>query len=313
MGSPRVKTIACASPSGLHRMAYYDWGDPDNPDVVLCVHGLTRTGRDFDVLAQQLSTQFRVICPDVVGRGLSDWLSQPLNYSVPQYAADMVSLIAQLHPKSLRWVGTSMGGLIGLTYAALVAQSKDPSRALPPARHTATIDNGVVAIDRLVLNDVGPRIESPSLARIGQYLSEPTCFSSFEESVQYMKETAASFGPHSPAQWEMLTRHYFVPVNGSWVKHYDPAIAMAFAGMTQDLMSQGEMMLWHAYHCVQAPTLIMHGQESDLLLAETVQTMLANNPLARAHTVKGVGHAPSLIVQDQVDAVCEFLTGDLDG
>lgn len=110
MSAPRVKSIACASPGGLHRMAYYDWGDPDNPDIVLCVHGLTRTGRDFDVLAERLSKRFRVICPDVVGRGLSDWLSQPLSYTVPQYAADMVSLIARLQPKSLRWVGTSMGG-----------------------------------------------------------------------------------------------------------------------------------------------------------------------------------------------------------
>lgn len=310
MSAPRVKTIACASPGGLHRMAYYDWGDPDNGDIVLCVHGLTRTGRDFDVLAEHLSKRFRVICPDVVGRGLSDWLTQPLSYAVPQYAADMVALIARLQPKSLRWVGTSMGGLIGLSYAALVAQAKDPNRAVPPARQTATIDEAVVAIDRLVLNDVGPRIEAPSLARIGQYLAEPKSFATFEQAVQYMKETAASFGPHSDLQWEMLTRHYFVPVGGSWVKHYDPAISVAYSGMTQDLVSQGEMLLWHAYGCVQAPTLIVHGQDSDLLSTQTVQAMLAANPQARAHTVKGVGHAPTLIAQDQIDVVSEFLTGD---
>ncbi len=310
MSAPRVKTIACASPGGLHRMAYYDWGDPDNRDIVLCVHGLTRTGRDFDVLAEHLSKQFRVICPDVVGRGLSDWLTQPLSYAVPQYAADMVALIARLQPKSLRWIGTSMGGLIGLSYAALVAQAKDPRRALPPARRTATIDEAVVAIDRLVLNDVGPRIEAISLSRIGQYLAEPKSFATFEQAVQYMKETAASFGPHSDSQWEMLTRHYFVPVGGSWVKHYDPAISVAYSGMTQDLVSQGEMLLWHAYGCVQAPTLIVHGQESDLLLTQTVQAMLAANPQARVHTVKGVGHAPTLMAQDQIDVVSEFLTGD---
>lgn len=310
MSAPRVKTIACASPGGLHRMAYYDWGDPDNGDIVLCVHGLTRTGRDFDVLAEHLSKRFRVICPDVVGRGLSDWLTQPLSYAVPQYAADMVALIARLQPKSLRWVGTSMGGLIGLSYAALVAQAKDPNRAVPPARRTATIDEAVVTFDRLVLNDVGPRIEAPSLARIGQYLAEPKSFATFEQAVQYMKETAASFGPHSDLQWEMLTRHYFVPVGGSWVKHYDPAISVAYSGMTQDLVSQGEMLLWHAYGCVRAPTLIVHGQDSDLLSTQTVQAMLAANPLARAHTVRGVGHAPTLMAQDQIDVVSEFLTGD---
>lgn len=310
MSAPRVKTIACASPGGLHRMAYYDWGDPDNTDVVLCVHGLTRTGRDFDVLAEHLSKRFRVICPDVVGRGLSDWLAQPLSYAVPQYAADMVALIARLQPQTLRWVGTSMGGLIALSYAALVAQAKDPDRKVPPARQTTTIDDAIVPISRLVLNDVGPRIEAPSLTRIGQYLAEPKSFASFEQAVQYMKETAASFGPHSDAQWEMLTRHYFVPSHGQWVKHYDPSIAMAFAGVTQDLISQGEMMLWQAYGCVQAPTLIMHGEQSDLLLADTVDAMLAANPQARAHTVKGVGHAPSLIVQDQIDVVSQFLCGD---
>lgn len=310
MSSPRVKSIACASPAGLHRMAYYDWGDPDNPDVVLCVHGLTRTGRDFDLLAEHLSKRYRVICPDVVGRGLSDWLAQPMHYAVPQYAADMVTLIAQLQPRSLRWVGTSMGGLIALTYAAMVAQGKDPGRKLPPARQSMTIDEAIVPIDRLVLNDVGPRIEAPSLSRIGQYLAEPISFETFEEAVAYIKQTSASFGPHSDAQWQMLTRHYFVPSNGRWVKHYDPAIAMAFAGVTQDLITQGEMLLWQAYHCVQAPTLIMHGQESDLLTADTVNAMLAANTQARAHTVKGVGHAPSLIVQDQIEVVSEFLWGN---
>ncbi|UOD51608.1 alpha/beta hydrolase [Orrella daihaiensis] len=291
-------------------MAYYEWGDPDNSDLLLCVHGLTRTGRDFDVLAEHLSKRFRVVCPDVVGRGLSDWLVQPLSYAVPQYAADMVALVARLQPKTLCWVGTSMGGLIALSYAALVAHAKDPDRALPPARRNATIGEPVIPISRLVLNDVGPRIEASSLTRIGQYLSEPTSFETFEQAVQYMRQTAASFGPHSDVQWEMLTRHYFVPFNGRWVKHYDPAIAVAFAAVTQDLITQGEMMLWQAYQCVRAPTLIMHGEQSDLLLTDTVQAMLAANPQAQAHTVKGVGHAPSLIVQDQIEVVSEFLFTD---
>jgi len=307
MSAPRVNTVVCASPAGLHRMAYYEWGDPDNDDVVLCVHGLTRTGRDFDVLAERLSHRFRVIAPDVVGRGLSDWLAQPLHYAVPQYTADMVCLLARVQPKSLRWVGTSMGGLIALSYAGLLAQARTRQFELPPARQTATIDDGLVDIDRLVLNDVGPRIEAPSLMRIGQYLTEATSFETFEQAVQYMKQTAASFGPHSDPQWEMLTRHYFVPSEGRWVKHYDPSMALAFAGVTQDLVSQGEMMLWQAYRSINAPTLIMHGEQSDLLLTDTVQAMLAANPKSQLHTVKGVGHAPSLIVENQIDVVNTFL------
>lgn len=310
MSAPRVNTVVCASPSGLHRMAYYEWGDPDNDDVVLCVHGLTRTGRDFDLLADRLSKRYRVVCPDIVGRGLSDWLVQPLQYAVPQYTADIVYLLARLQPKSLRWVGTSMGGLIALAYAGLLAHARARDGSMPPARQTSTIEDGLVAIDRLVLNDVGPRVEAPSLARIGQYLAEPVSFETFEAAVQYMKQTAASFGPHSDAQWEMLTRHYFVPSQGQWIKHYDPGIAVAFASVSQDLVTQGEMLLWQAYQSVSAPTLILHGEQSDLLSAETVNAMLDVNRHAQVHTVKGVGHAPSLIVEDQIEMVSRFVQGD---
>ena len=307
MSGPRLNSVVCTSPSGLHRMAFYEWGESDNPDVVLCVHGLTRTGRDFDVLAQRLAKRFRVVCPDIVGRGLSDWLTQPMGYNVPQYAADLVSLVNYLRPQSLRWVGTSMGGLIAMTYAGLVAQAHQALRVTPPARQTATIQDPVVPISRLVLNDVGPRVEPVSLARIGQYLAEKTSFETFDEAVRYMRETAASFGPHSDLQWEMLTRHYFVPVDGCWIKHYDPAIALAFAHVSAELLAQGEKLLWQAYECVRAPVLIVHGQQSDLLLESTVQRMLQINSHAKCHTVKGVGHAPSLLIEDQINAVVEFL------
>jgi pimeloyl-ACP methyl ester carboxylesterase len=307
MTAPRVKTIVCAHATGLHRIAYYDWGDPQNPQVVLCVHGLTRTGRDFDLLAQRLSKRFRVVCPDVAGRGLSDWLPQPMLYNIAQYTSDMVTLISHLQPTSLRWVGTSMGGLIAMNYAGLVAQAKAPGRQIPPARHSATIDDGIVPISHLVLNDVGPRVEAGSLLRIGQYVGEPASFGSFQEAVNYVKQSAQSFGPHSDAQWEMLTQHYFVPVDGRWVKHYDPAIALAFTGLSQELITQGETILWQAWRAIEAPALVMHGEHSDLLLAATVQQMLASNPLAKLFTAKGVGHAPSLLVEDQLHAVTEFL------
>jgi pimeloyl-ACP methyl ester carboxylesterase len=307
MTAVRVNSIACVNPTGLHRMAYYEWGDPDNDSLLLCVHGLTRTGRDFDAVAERLSKRFRVVCPDVVGRGLSDWLTQPLGYAVPQYAADMVTLIARLQPKTLHWVGTSMGGLIALSYAALVAQSQQRFRPTPPARLSASIADPVVPISRLVLNDVGPKVEAVSLARIGQYLAQDLQFESFEASVQYMKQTAASFGPHTDEQWATLTRHYFVPRDGRWVKHYDPGIAMAFAGVSQELMTQGEQMLWGAYGCVNAPTLILHGKQSDLLTTDTVQKMVQINPQARAVVFDGVGHAPSLIVENQIQTVVDFI------
>ena len=307
MLEPRTHSIACASPTGLHRMAYYEWGDPSNEEIVLCVHGLTRTGRDFDVLASRLASRFRVVSPDVVGRGLSDWLTQPLGYAVPQYVSDMVTLLGRLQPKKLHWVGTSMGGLIAMSYAALVAQSKSAMTRTPPARLTHEIDEPVVPISRLVLNDVGPRVEPVSLARIGQYLAQELHFERYEDAVAYMKETAASFGPHTDEQWDLLTRHYFVPKDGHWVKHYDPAIAMAFAGVSEELLTRGEGLLWGAFQAINAPTLILHGAQSDLLSEKTVQQMLTVNPKAKRVDFEGVGHAPSLIVDDQVQTVVDFL------
>ena len=310
MIAPRVNSVACANSTGLHRMAYYEWGDPACEEVVLCVHGLTRTGRDFDALASRLASRYRVVSPDVVGRGLSDWLAQPLSYAVPQYVADMVTLLARLQPKKLHWVGTSMGGLIALSYAALVAHAQREAAHIPPARLSASIGEPIVPISRLVLNDVGPRVEPISLSRIGEYLGQGLSFERYEDAVGYMKVTAASFGPHTDEQWDSLTRHYFVPKDGQWVKHYDPAIAMAFAGVSEELLTQGESMLWAAYQSLKAPTLIMHGAQSDLLSDATVQKMLATNPLACKVDFKGVGHAPSLIVQDQIQAVVDFLEAD---
>lgn len=307
MLEPRTHSIACANPTGIHRMAYYEWGDPTGDEVVLCVHGLTRTGRDFDVLASRLAQRYRVVSPDVVGRGLSDWLLQPLSYAVPQYVSDMVTLIGRLRPKKLHWVGTSMGGLMAMSYAALVAQSKSALTQTPPARLTHTIDEPVVPISRLVLNDVGPRVEPSSLTRIGQYLAQDLRFERYEEAVAYMKETAATFGPHTEQQWDLLTRHYFVPKEGHWVKHYDPSIAKAFANVSEELMNKGESLLWGAFHAVNAPTLILHGAQSDLLSQKTVQQMLSVNPLARQVDFEGVGHAPSLIVDNQVQIVVDFL------
>jgi pimeloyl-ACP methyl ester carboxylesterase len=307
MTSPRVDSIACANPLGLHRMAYYDWGDPDNGDVVLCVHGLTRNGRDFDPLAEHLCSRYRVICPDIVGRGLSDWLAQPLGYVIPQYVSDLVTLLGRLRPKTLRWVGTSMGGLIAMTYAGLVMQAAKRVGPMPPARLTACIADPIVPLTKLVLNDVGPRVETVSLARIGQYLSEPVSFDSFAQAVQYMQRTAAAFGPHSDEQWALLTRHYFVVRNGQWVKHYDPGIAMPFAGLSQEMAGQGEQMLWHAFESFKAPTLILRGENSDLLSKATVERMVSLNPRARAIELAGVGHAPSLMIPSQMQCVAEFL------
>mgnify|MGYP000260881044 CR=1 FL=1 len=302
---PRLEYVACASPAGLHRMAYWEWGDPANDRVLLCVHGLTRSGRDFDALARRLAGSYRVVCPDVVGRGRSDWLVNPAFYTVPQYVSDMVTLIARLRPASLSWVGTSMGGLIGmaLSGAAVFAKAMLAMRPnagmLPPAQ--------AIRLDKLVLNDVGPRLENGALSRIGQYVGEPGEFTSFEDAVKTMRANSETFGPHTDAQWADLAQYLYPEQGGKWVKHYDLAIAQALAAQTPEELAAGEQILWRSYDAVDCPILIVRGALSDLLTRATVDEMLKRNPRARAHEVPGVGHAPTLIADDQIDPVANFL------
>ncbi len=307
MATPRLKAVMCSSPAGLHRMAYTEWGDPSNKKVVLCVHGLTRTGRDFDVLAKRLAQDYRVVCPDVVGRGMSDRLANPAFYAIPQYAADMVNLVDRLQPSELHWVGTSMGGLIGLAYAGALASARVQQQTLTPAQHYSNLPATGVRLDRFVLNDVGPRLEPVSLERIGQYVGEAIEFANFDDAVQYVKKTSASFGRHTKAQWQDLTRYTYIEQNGVWIKHYDLGLAVPFKSMTPEAAAQGEQYLWSSYMSIQTPVLILRGAESDLLSKQTLQQMLERNPQSTSHEFNGVGHAPTLMTDDQVKVVTDFL------
>jgi pimeloyl-ACP methyl ester carboxylesterase len=284
----RRSSVHCITPSGFHRMAYIEWGDPANPRVVVCVHGLTRSGRDFDTLAQALAPHYRVVCPDVAGRGASDWLRNPMEYQVPTYAADMVTLIARLNVELVHWVGTSMGGLIGMTLAAL-----------PGA-----------PISRLVLNDVGPVVTGVSLARIGTYLGTAPRFSSIAAAEQYIRMISAPFGPHSDAQWRFLTEHVVrQDADGQFRLHYDPNLAVPFAKGMEAAGKDGpkDMLLWPYYDAISCPTLVTRGAQSDLLTAETAQAMRQRGPKAKLVEFEGVGHAPTLMQPDQVAAVMDFL------
>jgi pimeloyl-ACP methyl ester carboxylesterase len=285
--SPRFDSVQCLDPRGLHRMAWTEWGDPANPKVLICAHGLTRQGRDFDTLAQALATDYRVVCPDVVGRGRSDWLADPAGYAIPTYVADMVTLIARLNAKELHWVGTSMGGLIGLSLAGL---------------HDSPIR-------KLVLNDVGPKIEYAALVRIGEYLGEPVHWDTVEEAADALWEVSKSFGPHTREQWLALTRPQLVPDGTGFKPHYDPRLAAPFNAVTPQIAEAGEVMLWHFYRQIHCPTLVIRGAESDLLSAATAQLMSQRGPHARVHEVAGVGHAPMLVQPDQVEVVRSFLLG----
>ncbi|MFM7534020.1 MAG: alpha/beta fold hydrolase [Rubrivivax sp.] len=284
---PRLRHVSCLDPRGLHRMAYWEWGDPACPEVVVCVHGLTRQGRDFDTLAADLvAAGRRVVCPDVVGRGRSDWLADPMGYAVPTYVADMVTLLARLDARQVDWVGTSMGGLIGLGVAALEGS---------PVR-------------RLVLNDVGPALQLAALQRIGAYLGRSGRFESPEQAAEAMWAISQGFGPHTPEQWLALTRPLLKPDgSGGFVLRYDPAIAVPFRALTPELAALGEAALWRAYDSLGLPTLVLRGAESDLLSRETAREMTLRGPRARVLEFEGVGHAPTLVQADQRQAVREFL------
>ena len=284
----RESSVQCYSPAGLHRMVYYDWGERDNDKVLLCVHGLTRCGRDFDFLAEELCRDYRVICPDVVGRGQSDWLADKSLYVVPQYVSDMLTLLARVEASTVHWVGTSMGGLIGMGLAAL--------------QHTP--------ISKLLLNDVGPSLTAVSLQRICEYLGAAPRFDSYAQIEAVVRFVSQPFGQFSDAQWRHLTEHVVRQgADGKFEFRYDPGIAVA-AGQALAQSQGRDLELWPLYDAIRCPTLVLRGADSDLLLRETVAQMATRGPRARCVEIPAVGHAPMLLDKSQTDVVKEFLLHD---
>ncbi len=286
MTEPRLHHVQALSPSGLHRMAYWEWGDPSNSRVLVCAHGLTRQGRDFDVLARTLCERYRVVCPDVVGRGESDWLRDPSGYALPQYVADTVVLLARLHATQLDWVGTSMGGLIGLALASLPGS---------PVR-------------RLVLNDVGPSIELAAVQRIGSYVGQQMHFASVEEGARAIHAVSQGFGRFTEAEWLSLNRPMFKPDGaGDGVRlHYDPAIGQNLRAVNAAVVASGEVQLWDAWDRLSLPVMVLRGADSDLLSSATATSMTLRGPKARLVTLPGVGHAPMLDRAEQLAPLLAF-------
>jgi len=301
MSVPTLNYVSCPDPSGSHRMAYWLWGDAAAPHAIVCVHGLSRQGRDFDSLAQGLLARspepLRVVCPDVVGRGRSDWLADPMGYGIPTYVGDMLQMLGQLHATAplgtLDWVGTSMGGLIGMGVCGT------PKLPLP------------VPVRKLVLNDVGPAIQWTALQRIGTYLGNTGQFESVQQAADAMWQISQSFGPHTPEQWLALSQAMVKPLPaGGFTLHYDPAIAMPFRALTESDAVNGQAALWNAYDNIRAQTLLLRGANSDLLNHETALEMTRRGPKARLVEFEGVGHAPTLMAHNQVEAVASFLLTD---
>lgn len=280
-------SVLCLSATGFHRMAYVEWGPADSDKVLVCVHGLTRNGRDFDPLAQAFAEDgWRVICPDIVGRGTSGRLADPKGYGFPQYLADMTVLLARIGAGQVDWLGTSMGGLIGLQMAGLqlAAKSGGPIR-------------------RLILNDVGPFIPKASLERIGSYLDQRPRFATAAEAEAYVREVYAPFGRLTDAQWAHLARHSFrADGEGLLEPNYDTGIAVPFKAAPA-----ADADLWALWDQLRLPTLVVRGEESDLLLAETANQMTQRGPKPLILTFPDCGHAPALMDQDQIAAIKGWL------
>ena len=279
----REASLLCVDSAGYHRVHYYEWGDAANPRIVICMHGLTRNGRDFDVLAERLSADFRVICPDVAGRGKSDWLALNTDYGYPQYVADTTALVARATRSAdqrVSWVGTSMGGLVGMVIAA---RPGNP-------------------IDRLVINDAGMVVPKAALERLARYVGREPLFPTFEALEAHIRRISAPFGPLTDTQWRHLTTHGAIQhADGRWGMRYDPAIGAAFGGELADIDLSP---FWKAITC---PTLLLRGADSDILLRETAHAMMTSGPKAKLVEFQGMGHAPMLMADDQVEAVRAFL------
>jgi pimeloyl-ACP methyl ester carboxylesterase len=275
-----IRRIQIAGPDGDYGLSYADWGSPDAARTIVCVHGLTRNGRDFDHLAKVLQDHARVICPDMVGRGLSDPLRDPEQYALPTYVAQMLQLLEQLELRQVYWVGTSMGGLIGMGVAASGAP-----------------------IRRLVLNDIGPFIPKAALERINTHLGLSLSFASLEALEAHLREVHAGFGPLSDAEWRHLAEH-------SASRREDGTFRLSYDQRLAEPMKRGpiaDVDLWPVWDQIRCSVLVLRGAQSELLLASTAEEMTRRGPGAEVVQIDGTGHAPALMAKDQIAIVRDWL------
>ncbi len=277
-------SIHCPDSAQGHQLHYRQWGDADNLRILFCVHGLTRNSHDFDSLAATLARDYRIICPDMAGRGDSDWLARPQDYNDTLYVNDMLLLLENLHITLLDWLGTSMGGLIGMM---LAAREHSP-------------------IHRLIINDIGAFLPQAALQRIAAYLQQPApMFSDLAQAETYLRDIHAPFGRLSDAQWQHLTRHSTrLHSDGCYRLHYDAQIRQAF---TDNIDEVDLGTVWQRVRC---PVLLLHGLESDLLLPDTIALMQQSHPHMQVVHIPDTGHAPALMEAGQIQIIQDFLGDD---
>lgn len=266
-----------------HDIHVTEWGNPSSPAIVMW-HGLSQTGRDFDTLARHLSTRFFVLCPDTIGRGLSSWSTDPYKeYEIGLYVTHALSILQAYGIEQCDWIGTSMGGIIGMAIAS------SPFGKL---------------ISRLVLNDIGGEIHAPGLERIRTYVTQYPDFATMSEFEVFVRQVHASFGPHTDAQWRHMAETSFRRMdNGRITNHFDPKVMEVFSSVFVD----DNPMLWHMYDNITCPTLLLRGELSELLQHHVAENMSVRGPCAQMATIPNCGHAPGLNTDDQIHLIERFL------
>jgi pimeloyl-ACP methyl ester carboxylesterase len=274
-------SILGLGPHGFHRLVYFEWGDPANERVLICVHGLTRRGRDFDFLARALEDRYRVVCVDLPGRGRSDWLPLAAGYQPTTYIQDMAAMIARLGVEEVDWLGVSLGGLMGMMLAATPKT---------PIRH-------------LVVDDIGGYVGAEALQQIATYVGQDPAFPDRAGLEAYMREVNVGYGPLTDAQWAHVVEHgHRIDEAGLWRQHYDPKLAEPFkAGFSEPVA------LWPLWEAIRCPVLVLRGALSQILTRETADEMLTRKPATTLVEFAGVGHAPMLMADDQIAAVRDWL------
>lgn len=268
------------SNEGFHRNYYRQWGDPDNDNIIICVHGVTRLSRDFDTLAEALSSEYRVICPDIVGRGYSDWFGNQQNYNFLQYCADMNALIAHINADKVHWIGTSMGGLIGMILSAM---SQTP-------------------IQSLILNDVGPDLKRIELQRLGKYIGKAPTFNNQKELFDYYKETYQAYGRLPAKQWKNMALYSSFEEDYGYRIHYDPKIGDAF----RKSYSFYNFDLWRYWDEIDCPSLLIRGELSTFFTEKTAEKMCIRGEDVQFQRVKNIGHAPLLNSKSEINFIRKF-------
>lgn len=275
---------------GTHEIVFYDWGDVNAQRVVVCVHGLTRNARDFDALAESLAaTGRRVFSLNMAGRGESAWLADPMGYNYFSYVADCLAVMDNFHLRGIEWIGTSMGGVIGMMLA-----SANPGR-----------------IRKLVLNDIGIHLPATALQRIFSYIqSRPAAFANKTEADAHLRDVFAPFGIVDTPYWPGFVDSSLLPnKDGSYRYACDPAIAVPLAAASQNFTQVQDVNLADIWAPVDIPTLILRGAESDILSEDTIRSMRVTNPRTESVTIEGVGHAPALVDAHQIGIITQWLNG----